>query len=133
MCDHGKSPEKIRAYMDTLTHANCITYLSSKKFESLELQTEQLSSAKYVIENMPASALQISDENKKGLQLPSINRYIADDFTLKDGEEKNWEHPKKIDETENGELWFKGDNKFNLPRAKVRFNFRNRAQTDSRV
>ena len=115
--------------MDTLTHANCITYLSSKKFETLELQTEQLSNAKYVIENMPASALQFSDDNKKGLSLPSINRYIADDFTLKDGEEKNWEYPQKIEETENGELWFKGDNKFNLPRAKVRFNFRNRAQT----
>ena len=91
--------------MDTLTHANCITYLSSKKFETLELQTEQLSSAKYVIENMPASALTFSDDNKKGLSLPSINRYIADDFTLKDGEEKNWEYPQKIEETENGELW----------------------------
>ena len=37
---------------------------------------------------------------------------------------KPMEFPQKIKETENGELWFKGDDIFKLPRAKMRFYFR---------
>ena len=77
----GSLDSKIWAYMDRLTHANCITYVFLRKFETLELQTEQLYSTKYVIENLLADAFTFSDWNKKGLLRPLINRYIADDFT----------------------------------------------------
>ena len=68
-----------------------------------EVQNIKLSEWKCKEENLLAGAFTFSDCNKRGLLRPLINQYIADYFTLKDGEEKNGENPHEIKGTENGE------------------------------
>jgi len=113
----------IRSTLRTLTMANCLTFLSSKSFEQLDvLETEPYTDAKYKIENV---SLEVTPESREKLHLPTPNRYIASDFSIKQGtDESTWKVPRLIDERANGELWFKGDSKFSLPRGKASFHFR---------
>ena len=63
-------------------------------------------------------------KSKEKLHLPTPNQYIASNFDIKTTDESKWQEPQQILKTDNGELWFKGDDKFNLPRGKVAFHFR---------
>ncbi|XP_066503418.1 nardilysin b [Hoplias malabaricus] len=56
------------------------------------------------------------------LHLPTENKFIATDFTLKMSDCPETEFPVKIFDESNGRLWFKKDTKFKIPKAYIRFN-----------
>lgn len=53
--------------------------------------------------------------------LPQPNKYIATDFTLKSDIQHQTQYPVKLHEDEHYRLWFKQDNKFNVPKGCVYF------------
>ncbi|XP_071983674.1 nardilysin [Engystomops pustulosus] len=55
------------------------------------------------------------------LHLPAENKFIATDFTLKTSDCPDREYPEKIQDMEQGCLWYKKDNKFKIPKAYIRF------------
>eukprot|EP00066_Takifugu_rubripes_P010986 XP_003979301.1 PREDICTED: nardilysin-like [Takifugu rubripes] len=55
------------------------------------------------------------------LHLPAENRFIATDFTLKAADCENSDVPVQVVQVERGALWFKKDDKFQIPRAYIRF------------
>ena len=64
-----------------------------------------------------------------GLRLPEPNHFLAECFRIKfDEPSRLWPTVRKIAENERGELWFKADNEFNLPRGLVAVALR-RAET----
>ena len=76
--------------------------------------------AKYTEE--PISSDLISDwSNAKppsDLAVPESNKYLAESTSIKTNEpSREWKQIRKILETPNGELFFKADSKFNLPRG----------------
>ena len=85
------------------------------------MHTEPYTEARYSIHDL---SLSTTPESSEKLHLPAPNRYLSSNFEIKQTIESKWEHPQKVQENENGELWFKGDSKFNLPRGKAVFHFR---------
>lgn len=55
------------------------------------------------------------------LHHPERNNYIATDFTLKTSDCIDTEYPVKILDTRQGCLWYKKDDKFEIPKAYIRF------------
>ena len=76
--------------------------------------------AKYTEE--PISPDLISDwsnaQPPSDLSVPESNKYLAESTSIKSNEpSREWKLVRKILETQNGELFFKADSKFNLPRG----------------
>ncbi|XP_077862636.1 nardilysin-like [Saccoglossus kowalevskii] len=55
------------------------------------------------------------------LHLPSPNKFIATDFTLKDADIDDTVYPTKITDTPHGRLWYKRDTKFKVPKGYIYF------------
>ena len=69
------------------------------------LSTEEIAGGQYKIENLNISLETDGEESE--MFLPRINKFIPTNFDLEIGEEQSWSVPKKINDTENGEVWFK--------------------------
>jgi len=64
-----------------------------------------------------------------GLRLPEPNQFLAESFRIKSDEpSRHWPTVRKISDDPRGELWFKADEQFNLPRGLVAVALR-RAET----
>lgn len=53
--------------------------------------------------------------------LPEPNRFLTTDFNISEPENIDIDYPENIMKNNLGELWFKQDKKFNLPRAYIIF------------
>uniref|UniRef100_A0A8C8GJZ1 Nardilysin a (N-arginine dibasic convertase) n=1 Tax=Oncorhynchus tshawytscha TaxID=74940 RepID=A0A8C8GJZ1_ONCTS len=60
-------------------------------------------------------------EHNSDLQLPVENKFIATDFSLKQSDCPDTELPVRVTANDRGCLWYKKDNKFNIPKAYIRF------------
>ncbi|KAM9831470.1 nardilysin b [Neosynchiropus ocellatus] len=60
-------------------------------------------------------------EVDSALHLPSENKFIATDFSLKAPDCPDSEFPVKVFEDDRGCVWYKKDNKFRIPKAHIRF------------
>ncbi|KAG7261496.1 hypothetical protein CRUP_011913 [Coryphaenoides rupestris] len=60
-------------------------------------------------------------EPNQDLHLPVPNQFIATDFTLKEPDCPESDVPVKVADSDTGCLWYKKDNKFNIPKAYLRF------------
>ena len=97
----------------------CI-FLNSKDFSDCD-ETEKWFGTKYKVEDIPSNWTQ---HHLKGIEnefhLPSENKFIAEDTTLKVPTTIT-QYPVKIMEENMGELYFKQDDKFKQPRAYLYF------------
>ena len=60
------------------------------------------------------------------MSIPQNNKYLAEDTSMKTDEpSREWPHMKKIKETDCGELFFRADSKFDLPRGFIILLLRN--------
>uniref|UniRef100_A0A8C7NMH5 Nardilysin a (N-arginine dibasic convertase) n=1 Tax=Oncorhynchus mykiss TaxID=8022 RepID=A0A8C7NMH5_ONCMY len=60
-------------------------------------------------------------EHSSDLHLPVENKFIATDFSLKLSDCPDTELPVRVTANDRGCLWYKKDNKFNIPKAYIRF------------
>ncbi|KAK7078176.1 Nrd1 complex RNA-binding subunit [Halocaridina rubra] len=115
------NPEIIKKCLDELTPEKCNIMLSSKTFDNEDICNlkEKWFGTKYSVEDIPQewenewNNLQINPE----LYLPTPNQFIPDNFDLLQPERDITTYPEKLCEDEWGELWFKQDQKFKLPRS----------------
>ena len=139
--------EKLVEVLEYLAPEKCTIILSSKKFDSIAVQEEKWMGGKYVIKDLCQTAIEswkqantITDSIRKGLRqngqsywncllfpskqsefsVPSTNKYLAENLKIKDDEPSTeWDAVRRIEHSENGELWFKGEGDSNLPRATI--------------
>ena len=109
----------IKNCLSAINVSNFFAILSSKSFKNDSNLTEKWMEGRYQIENFSDSDLQncYNVTLDDSLQLPVSNKYLAEDMELKEDESRNWEFVKKIEESDFGELFFKADSRFNLPRV----------------
>ena len=63
--------------------------------------------------------------DRTDLFLPKPNRFLPKSFKIKTDEPgREWKYVRKLVSNPSGELWFKGDNVFNLPRGVMSFSLR---------
>ena len=135
--------KKLDEVLEYLAPERCTVILSSKKFENATEHEEKWMGGKYSIEDLDEATIaswKQSEPLRKGLKqneqcgwycllfpsresefsIPSSNKYLATDLTIKDDEPStDWDAIQKIEHTEYGELWFKGEGDSNLPRATI--------------
>ncbi|XP_068246780.1 nardilysin-like [Palaemon carinicauda] len=118
---HDFNSEIIKECLSQMTPQNCNIMLSSKTYETEEMcpLKEKWFGTKYSVEDIPQewedswNNLPINPE----LHMPSPNHFIPDNFDLLPLEEPVPEYPEKVLYDDYGELWFKQDGKFKLPRT----------------
>lgn len=112
--------QMLRGILNHMTAKNCTVILSSKNYESSVDIVEEWMGGKYSIDDLSSETIE-SWANAPVLSelfVPSSNKYLAEDIKVKEDEPSlEWETVRKIEETPIGELWFKGDGQFKLPRA----------------
>jgi len=84
-------------------------------------KTEKWTEAKYSISELDQPTIESwCTANVENLKLPERNRFLAENFEIKESEpSRDWIFPQKVFEEKRGELWFKSDKIFNLPRGIV--------------
>ncbi|XP_020292220.1 insulin-degrading enzyme isoform X2 [Pseudomyrmex gracilis] len=117
-------PDVITEIMEYLTPQNIRIHVAAKTYENIANETETWYGTKYKKEKIPTEVISMWEnvnENPE-LQLPSRNEFIATQFDIKD--EANIEKfPTIIEDTPFVRLWFKKDDEYLVPRAKMIFNF----------
>lgn len=123
----------IENVIDALNPRNCYVQLINNKFEKdpnvILDKCEKWTEAKYGLEDLDSEIMN-SWENSTvdNLKLPEQNPFLSENFELNNSEPSNeWKFPQKILENKKGELWFKGDGVFNLPRGIVGISLRSGA------
>ncbi|CAL4145200.1 unnamed protein product, partial [Meganyctiphanes norvegica] len=109
----------IQNCLDHLIPSQCNIMISSKSYENICTQSETWFGTKYNMEAIPV-AWELEWNNpppNPDLFLPCPNTFIPDKYDLLSSESTILDYPKKIEESKWGELWFKQDEKFKLPRA----------------
>lgn len=114
------NPEIIKECLTQLTPQNCNIMLSSKTYENEEMchLKEKWFGTKYSVEDIPQEWEESWNNlpSNPELHMPSPNHFIPDNFDLLPGECVP-DYPEKVCCDEYGELWFKQDVKFKLPRT----------------
>ena len=110
----------IRNCLSSMNTSNFFVILTSKLFQNDFNQEEKWMQAKYRIEDLTVADLKTwsSVSSNDSLAVPASNKYLAEDTTLKLSEpSREWSYVKKIEENQFGELFFKADSTFDLPRG----------------
>ena len=100
--------------------SNTFVILSSKKFPADDYREEKWMGGKYSVEELSSELLENwqTAELKNGLFVPQSNKYLAEDTDVKLSEpSRRWESVKKIEENQFGEIFYKADAVFDLPRG----------------
>ena len=135
--------DKLVEVLTYLAPEKCTIILSSKKFDSIAVQEEKWMGGKYVIQDLCETTIESwkqAEVIRKGLSqngqcywhcllfpskesefsVPSSNKYLAENLKIKDDEPSTeWDAVRRIEQSEKGELWFKGEGDSNLPRATI--------------
>lgn len=119
-------PQLIEELLKYFTVENMIMFVSSKQFEGMTQEKEEWYGTEYNIENIAedlkerwSNSTVKSDLIVGELKLPEMNDMIADDFSLKDGNNLPKDKPKLLSETEKCRLWYKPDNVFDMPKVNI--------------
>ncbi|XP_017065848.1 nardilysin [Drosophila eugracilis] len=119
---------------DLISHLNepkfNLMVTSRNKYEGVSAydQTEEWFGTEYATIPMPEKWRKLWDESKSlpELFLPEPNKFVTDDFTLlwhSIGKPELPAAPKKLLKTDTCELWFRQDDKFELPEAHMSIYF----------
>ncbi|XP_029683949.1 nardilysin b [Takifugu rubripes] len=117
-------PQVISAALSLLTPDRVNLLLLSPEHEGRCSLTEKWFGTSYSAEDLSAEWVErwAGDFSlDPELHLPAENRFIATDFTLKAADCENSDVPVQVVQVERGALWFKKDDKFQIPRAYIRF------------
>ncbi|CAB3380047.1 Hypothetical predicted protein [Cloeon dipterum] len=116
-------PEGIRECLSYLQHNNVnVMILTNGHKQTYDLK-EPWFNTPYAVQDISPEQLS-SWENATVLDaftLPEPNPYLTSNFTIFEPEDDASEYPIKVVKHSAGELWFKQDKKFNLPRAYIIF------------
>lgn len=119
-------PDLYKQVLDRLVPSNMIMLLTSHSFEDLPDQ-EPIYGTEYSFTDLPEdmktafSHPKLSQEDAASLHLPPKNYFIPQDFALKNKLETATKLPVKIYGGDDGDLYYKLDNKFNLPKLNVEY------------
>ncbi|XP_069175846.1 nardilysin-like [Procambarus clarkii] len=115
------NPQIIKMCLDALGPENCNITISSKTFEDQNIcnLTEKWFGTKYSIEGIPKDWEEqwANLPSNPELHIPAPNNFIPSSFDLLTPEKEVPEYPEKLCQDEWGELWFRQDQKFKLPRT----------------
>uniref|UniRef100_UPI00398EE6D8 nardilysin-like n=1 Tax=Pristiophorus japonicus TaxID=55135 RepID=UPI00398EE6D8 len=117
-------PEVIAAAFSLLTPQKANLTLLSPNNEGNCNLTEQWFGTSYDVEDIDKNWTEIWASDfplNPALHLPEENKYIATDFTLKNSDRIDTAYPVRILDNKNGCLWYKKDNKFQIPKGYIRF------------
>ena len=120
------TPDLYSQILDKLVPSNMIILLCDNSFKNLP-EHEPIYGTEYSLENIPENInmlLTVPKLNKpdiKSLHLPPKNYFIPTDFTLKNKIETPTKLPIKIYSGKDGDLFYKLDDKFNLPKLSVEY------------
>lgn len=113
----------IRECLDAMVPSNCYIFLSSKTFaEKFEFSEEKWMGGRYHMQDIGEEQIGAWEniELNGELKLPQSNKYLAEDTKLKTDEpSRQWSKIKKIKENQFGELLYKADSQFDLPRGYI--------------
>uniref|UniRef100_A0A8C8GMV1 Nardilysin n=1 Tax=Oncorhynchus tshawytscha TaxID=74940 RepID=A0A8C8GMV1_ONCTS len=118
------SPEVISAALSLLTPDRSNLLLLSPDHEGHCPLREKWFGTHYSIEDIQQEWRERWNgdfEHNSDLQLPVENKFIATDFSLKQSDCPDTELPVRVTANDRGCLWYKKDNKFNIPKAYIRF------------
>ncbi|XP_056131891.1 nardilysin b [Lampris incognitus] len=118
------NPQVIEAALSLLTPDRANLLLLSPEHQGCCPLREKWFGTSYSVEDISEEWLQCwrgDFELHPELHLPAENKFIATDFTLKASDCPDTEFPVMIVSSDRGSLWYKKDNKFNIPKADVRF------------
>jgi len=96
-------------------------------------KTEKWMQAKYSISDLPEVTVSAwKNANVENLMPPEKNRFLAENFDIKESApSRDWTIPQKVFDEKRGELWFKSDKIFNLPRGTVVLSLRSGATRET--
>uniref|UniRef100_A0A8C7IBV1 Nardilysin convertase n=1 Tax=Oncorhynchus kisutch TaxID=8019 RepID=A0A8C7IBV1_ONCKI len=118
------SPEVISAALSLLTPDRSNLLLLSPDHEGHCPLREKWFGTHYSIEDIQQEWRERWNgdfEHNSDLHLPVENKFIATDFSLKQSDCPDTELPVRVTANDRGCLWYKKDNKFNIPKAYIRF------------
>jgi len=93
---------------------------------------EKWTEAKYGITDLPEDTISgWKNSNVENLMLPEKNRFLSENFDIKESPSRDWTIPQNVFEEKRGELWFKSDKIFNLPRGIVSISLRSSATRET--
>lgn len=120
-------PSLINEVFDHLKPELMKVFAVSKRYSDKADQTEKWYGTKYFTEKVSS---ELMEELKncglnEAFKLPMKNDFITQDFELVEHKNGVDPFPVVIHKTPVKRLWYKGDNKFLLPKASVKFEFRN--------
>lgn len=119
-------PELYTLILDKLVPSNMIILITSNSYNDLP-SDEPIYGTEYSFEDIPEHLYlaytnpQLSKDELKNLHLPPRNYFIPQDFTLKNRIETPTKLPVIIYTGDDGDLFFKLDDKFNLPKLNVEY------------
>uniref|UniRef100_A0A8C8G642 Nardilysin a (N-arginine dibasic convertase) n=1 Tax=Oncorhynchus tshawytscha TaxID=74940 RepID=A0A8C8G642_ONCTS len=118
------SPEVISAALSLLTPDRSNLLLLSPDHEGHCPLREKWFGTHYSVEDIQQEWRERWNgdfEHSSDLHLPVENKFIATDFSLKLSDCPDTELPVRVTANDRGCLWYKKDNKFNIPKAYIRF------------
>uniref|UniRef100_A0A674F7P2 Nardilysin convertase n=1 Tax=Salmo trutta TaxID=8032 RepID=A0A674F7P2_SALTR len=118
------SPEVISAALSLLTPDRSNLLLLSPDHEGHCPLREKWFGTHYSVEDIQQEWRERWNgdfELSSDLHLPVKNKFIATDFSLKLSDCPDTELPVRVTANDRGCLWYKKDNKFNIPKAYIRF------------
>ncbi|KAL6438860.1 hypothetical protein ACFW04_003738 [Cataglyphis niger] len=117
-------PDIINQIMEYLTPQKIRVHIVGKVYENIANETEKWYNIKYKKEKIPTDIINMWENvsDNSDLQLPPKNEFIATKFDIKP--EANVEKfPTIIEDTSFIRLWYKKDDEFLVPRARMIFDF----------
>ncbi|XP_042887210.1 nardilysin-like isoform X2 [Penaeus japonicus] len=114
-------PEVIKNCLQQLVPEKCNIMISSKSYEGQDVccLTEDWFGTKYSVEDIPQEWVKEWSKPPENphLFIPAANEFIPDNFDLLDVEEGTTTYPRILQKDDWGELLYKQDQKFKLPRT----------------
>ncbi|CAH0554760.1 unnamed protein product [Brassicogethes aeneus] len=119
--------EGIKQILNHLRPDNMNVIVMSKKFKNdlfLDKQ-EKWFGTKYTDKEIPSDAMKMWSNPRviEELSLPEPNKYLTTDFSILPNLDNNPSYPVNILKTPSAEVWYRKDDKFNLPRSFYYFYF----------
>ncbi len=120
-------PNLINEVLDHLKPELMKVFAISKKYEGKTDKTEKWCGTQYRTEKMSKDLLEKlkNCDLNYAFKLPLPNDFIPQDFSIIKNENGVNKVPSVIKKSPITRLWYKGDDKFLLPKASVKFEFRN--------
>ena len=115
--------ETIKTLLKEMVSDNCIVYISSKSLDASSFNlTEPIYSTQYSYDDLSKNAKNLIDgkffKHSSQIKFPQPNRFMPKDISLIDEiSENRTKHPQKIGMGVDGNLWYKFDDSFGLPKS----------------